>query len=126
MGGSRCYRAGGLSFRLSSDLGPPIRRLSGILEPLCQPTFTFRNCQWFCTVPKTRVHFLLCRATADNYHPCTISGPIKPLTTCCFRARVSCQFTSHPMWLPYHPSSSVHTSAATSSHRTRAQPVTSC
>ena len=81
-----------------------------------------------------RVHFLLCRATTDNYHPHTISGLIKLLTTFCSRACViahvsiciNCHFTSDPTWPPHHPSKSTHTSIAMSSHRTRGRPVTSC
>lgn len=134
IGGSRCYRAGSLSFRLSSDLGPPIRRPSGISEPLLHPTFSFRNRQWFYAIPETCVHFLLCRATADNYHPRTTSGPIKPLTAVCSRAciithvniYINCHFTANPTWLPRHPSKSAHSHIATLSHRTWARPVTSC
>lgn len=134
MGRSRCYCAGGLSFHLSLNLSPPIWRFSGISEPLRQLTFTSRNCQWYDVVAGTCVRFLLRWAATDNYEPCTESGPIKFLTTICFRdyviAHVSnyvnLHFTINPTWPPRHLSKSAHSCIATSSHRARARLVMSC
>ena len=130
IGRSRCYHTHILPFHLTSDLGPPIRRLSAISEPLRRLTDSLRNCQWFCIIPKTRVQFLLRRVTTDTFCSRTISGPIKLLTACCFCSRVStyvnCHFTSNPIWPPCYPSKLAHTSIATSSCHIWAWPMTSC
>ena len=135
--GSRRNRAGSLSFCPSSDSGPPIRQFLGISEPLRRSIVTSRKCQSDDVLSGTHVCLLLHRVTTDRYQTHTKSSPIKPLTTIYFpptsplrhhhvSSRVNSHFTVNPTWLPRHPSTSAQSHIATSSHRTRARPVTSC